>query len=175
MRLLYYALFGLGGLVLQTAIMPRIFPSYSKPGLLLILAVYLGIGERGGAGALLAYLFGLLFDVFAGGELGRYGLLFLLLFFSVRGTIGFFNQENPFLLLFLVACGTLIEAVALVFLDGFFAAGTLWPIVLRAFVPQLLVNSICAGLLLWLVAWLQRRFPRWKIPGMQRLDERYET
>jgi len=175
MRLLFYSLFGLCGLILQTAVLPRILPSHSKPGLLLIFAVYLGIGEKGGSGALLAYVFGLLFDVFAGAEAGRYGLLFLLLYFSVRGTIGFFNPENPFLLLFLVACGTLVEAGALIFLDGFFADGTLWPIVLRGVLPQLLVNIVCAGILMIGITWLQRRFPRLQVPGMQRLDERYES
>ncbi len=175
MRLLFYALFGLMGLVLQAAVLPHLVPLQFKPGLLLILVVYLGISEKAGFGAPLAYLFGLLFDVFAGAEPGRYGLLFLLLYFSVRGTIGFFNPENPLLLLFLVACGTLLESSLLIFLDGFFAAGTLWPIVLRALLPQLLVNVIAAGVLLLSVTWLQRRFPRLRVPGMQRLDERYES
>lgn len=175
MRLLWYALFGLCGLVLQTAIFPRLLPFNSKPGLLLILVVYLGLCEKKINGAVLAYAFGLLFDVFSGIETGRYGLLFLVLYFSVRSTIGFFNPENPFLLLFLVGCGTLIEAGSLIFLDTFFASGNLWQIVLRGLVPQLLLNIFCAGLLMLLVTWLQRRFPRLYVPGMQRLDERYES
>jgi len=175
MRLLFYALFGLFGLILQATLLPRMVPFHFKPGLLLILVVYLGLSEKAGTGAPLAYLFGLLFDVFTGAEPGRYGLLFLLVYFSVRATVGFFDSENPFLLLFLVACGTLLESSLLVFLDLIFASGRLWPIVLRALVPQLLANVVAATALLLVVTWLQRRFPRLRVPGMQRLDERYES
>jgi hypothetical protein len=41
---------------------------------------------------------------------------------------------------------------------------------------QLLMNFICAFVLLRLTVWLQRTFlPRRKLPGLRKLDSRYES
>ncbi|PLY01486.1 MAG: rod shape-determining protein MreD [Desulfuromonas sp.] len=174
MRIAIYFLLGLLFMLFQTVFFPRLFPIYIKPDLLLILVVYLGVNERYGSGGLLAYTFGCLLDVFAGSFMGMYGLTFLILFFTVRGTVSFFNSENPLLLLFLVFCGTLVEA-ALLILFGFMAqAGDLWLIVIRWIVPQVVVNLLVGGLLLFLATRMQRRFPRFQIPGLSRLNEGYD-
>lgn len=175
MRIAVYFSFGLLFLLFQSALFPRLFPLYLKPDLLLILVVYLGLNENYGSGGLLAYMFGCLLDVFAGSFMGMYGLSFLVIFFTVRGTVSFFNPENPLLLLFLVGCGTLFEA-ALLLLLGFLAqAGDLWLIVGRWLLPQVFINLVVAWLLLFFVSWTQRRFPRLVIPGLSRLDKQYES
>jgi len=174
MRISRYLLVGLLCMLFQTALFPRLFPVYLKPDLLLILVVYLGINEEYGSGGLLAYLFGCLLDVFAGSYMGMYGLTFLVIFFTVRGTVSFFNSENPLLLLFLVFCGTLLEAGMLILLGFLAQIGDLWIIVVRWIVPQLLLNLSVAYLILSVITRLQRRYPRLKIPGLSRLDERYE-
>lgn len=174
MRIVFYALFGLACLIIQTAVFPRIIPVQFKPDLMLILIVYLGISEKYGSGGLFAFCIGLLYDVFAGSAFGMYGMVFLLVFFSVRSTIDYFNAENPFLLLFLVACGTVLQAGLLILLGALAEAGALWQIVLQHFPGQLLANTVAAALLILAITYLQKRFPRLVVPGMQRLDERYE-
>jgi len=174
MRILFYLLFGLVGLLIQTAVFPRIFPFYLKPDLILVLIVYIGISEKYSSGGLFSYCFGLLLDVFAGSSLGMYGVVFLLIFFGVRSTICYFNSENPFLLLFLVFCATLFQASLLVLLGAFAEAGALWQIVLHHLPGQLLMNVVAAVLLMLFVTWLQKRFSRLVVPGLQRLDERYD-
>ena len=174
MRIAFYALFGLAGLIIQTAVFPRIIPVQFKPDLILILIVYLAISEKYGSGGLFAFCIGLLYDVFAGSAFGMYGMILLLVFFSVRSTIDYFNAENPFLLLFLVACGTVLQAGLLILLGALAEAGALWQIVLQHFPGQLLANTVAAALLILAITYLQKRFPRLVVPGMQRLDERYE-
>ena len=174
MRILFYALFGLSGLLIQTAVFPRIFPFYLKPDFILILIVYLGISEKYGSGGLFSFGIGLLHDVFAGSAFGLHGMVFLVIFFGVRSTISYFNAENPFLLLFLVFCGTLFQAGLLVLLGTFAEAGALWQIVLQHLPGQLLINVVSATLLMLIVTYLQKRFFRLVVPGMQRLDERYD-
>ncbi len=174
MRVALYFLVGLLFMLFQTVLFPRLFPIYLKPDLLLILVVYLGVNERYLRGGILAYTFGALLDVFAGSFMGMYGMSFLVLFFSVRGAVSYFNAENPLLLLFMVGCGTLIEAAMLILLGFLAQVGDLWLIVVRWIVPQLLVNVLVAYLILALITWLQRRFPQLDVPGLSRLNENYE-
>lgn len=173
-RVLVYAMFGLVSLLIQTSVFPRIFPLQLKPDLILILIVYLGISQKYGSCGVFSFCIGLLYDVFAGSAFGMHGMILLLVVFGIRSMIDFFNAENPFLLLFLVACGTFLQAGLLVLLSTFAETGALWQIVLQHFPGQLLANIIAAALLMLFVTYLQRRFPRLVIPGMQRLDERYE-
>lgn len=174
MRIAFYFLIGLACMLFQTALFPRIFPIYLKPDLLLILVVYLGVNEKYSNGGLLAYILGCLLDVFAGSYFGMYGMTFLILFYSVRGAVSFFNSENPLLLLFMVLCGTILEAAILVLLGFLAQAGDLWLIVLRWVLPQIIINVLMAYLLLLFVTRLQRYFPRLDVPGLNRLDEDYE-
>lgn len=175
MRIVLYFVIGLVFMLIQTVLFPRIFPIYLKPDLLLILVVYLGVNERYLSGGILAYIFGALLDVFAGSFMGMYGMSFLVLFFSVRGAVSYFNSENPLLLLFMVFCGTLIEAAMLILLGFLAQVGDLWLVVMRWILPQLIINVLVAYLLLHLITWLQRRFPRLSFPGLSRLDEDYES
>ena len=173
-RIACYALFGLVGVLIQTSISPRLFPFQFKPDLILILVVYLGISQKYGYSGVLSFCVGLLYDVFAGSSFGLHGMVLVLVVLIIRSTIDYFNAENPFLLLFLVACGTVLQAGLLVLFGTFAEAGALWQIVLQHFPGQLLANVIAALLLMLVVTYLQRRFPRLVVPGMQRLDERYE-
>jgi rod shape-determining protein MreD len=173
-RITFCALFGLISLLIQTAVFPRIFPFHLKPDLVLILIVYLGVSQKYGSCGVFSFCIGLLYDVFAGSTFGLHGMILLLVVLIIRSTIDFFNAENPFLLLFLVACGTVLQAGLLIFLGAFAEAGALWQIVLQHLPGQLLANTVAATLLMLAVTYLQRRFPRLVVPGMQRLDERYE-
>jgi len=176
-RVVAYFLLGLGFLALQSALLPRFLPFETKPDLLLILVIYLGLHEDYLRGAGLSYVLGCLFDVFAGSSPGLYGTAFLATFLAVRGTASQLNTESSILLLFMVFCGSLFQAGILVFPLGFFAdAGSLWSIILRHLPSQVLINLVVAYLLLKVVNRLQKRFfPRSRIPGLRRLDSRYES
>ena len=174
-RVVTYFVIGLFFMLFQTVLFPKVFPIYLKPDLLLVLVVYLGVNERFGPGGVLAYTFGCLLDVFAGSHFGMYGMTFLVIFFSVRGAVSFFNAENPLLLVFMVFCGTLIEAAMLILLGFLARVGDLWLIVVRWIVPQMVLNLLTAYLLLVFLTWVQRRWPRMEIPGIKRLSESYES
>lgn len=174
-RLVVYFPLGYILLVLQTTLLPALLPLHFKPDLLLILVVYLGLGEGYVRGGVLSYLLGCLQDVFAAGYLGLYGLVFLGAFLAVRGVVARLNTESSILLLLLVTIATLLQSALLLFALGFFAeAGALWVIILKGLLPQILLNLLAAFVLIRTAAWLQRRFaPRLRVPGLQRLDRRY--
>ncbi len=176
-RVLTYVGLSLGFLVLQTSLFPRLLPFSLKPDLLLILVIYLGLTEdlvRGGA---LGALVGCLQDVFAGTHLGLYSFVFLVTFLGVRSMADRLNTESSLLLMFVICCGTLLEGGVLIFALGFFAeTGPVWPIVLGRLLPQLALNLAGALVVLRTALWLQKRLGRqsW-IPGLQHLDNRYES
>ncbi len=174
-RVLIYFVAGIVFVVLQTALLPRLMPLHFKPDLLLILVVYLGLNEGYVRGGALSYLLGCLQDVFAAGYPGLYGLAQMVTFLAVRGAVGRLNTESSMLLLLLVAAGTVLQALLLLFSLGFFAdAGALWRIVIRGLALQVALNTAVAFVLIKLVTRLQRRFaPRHHVPGLRRLDRRY--
>ncbi len=170
----YFAL-GYLFMVLQTAVLPWFFPFHFTPDLILVLIVYLGLNEGYLRGSLLAYLLGSLMDVFAGYYLGLYGLALLATFLAVRGAAGRLNTESSMLLLFMVFCGTLVEGLLLIILGSLADAGPLWLLIASRLGPQALLNLVAAWVLLRIAAGVQRRMaPRLQIPGLQRLDSRYE-
>jgi rod shape-determining protein MreD len=105
---LIYLTAGLLALLLQTTVLSHL---PIKPDLILILVVCLGLSNKPVAGAVLAFLFGCLMDVFAGSTLGFFALTKTLVFFftySVKGHL-FFDYQPAKVLLILVSA--LIEAV----------------------------------------------------------------
>ena len=175
-RVAAYFLLGYVFMLLQAGLLPHLIPFGFTPDLLLILIVYLGLNEDYLRGSFLAYLLGCLQDVFSGSSLGLYGMALLATFLTVRGVVGRFNTENSLLLLFMVGCGTFLEGAVLIGLGYFADLDQLWRVILPRLAPQALLNLVVAWLLLLLVTRLQRRLaPRRGIPGLQRLDRRYEA
>ncbi|NIQ95783.1 MAG: rod shape-determining protein MreD [Desulfuromonadales bacterium] len=172
MRLTIYFLLGLLFMLLQTTIIPWVVPALFKPDLLLILVIYIGLGEPLLRGAALTYLLGMLHDVFAGSYLGLYGLVFLVLFLAARGAMRWFDTENSPLLLAMVFFGTLLKGGLVIFVLGLFAdAGQVWPLVLKNLPTQAFASLVAAMLILSGLSRLQRMLgPRWQVPGLQRLD-----
>ena len=174
-RIVVYFLAGYLFMLLQAGLLPHLLPFGFTPDLVLILIVYLGLNEDYLRGSFLAYLLGCLQDVFAGTGLGLYGMALLATFLAVRGVVKRFNAESSLLLLFMVVCGTLLEGAVLIGLGFFADINQLWLVILPRLAPQVLLNLVFAWLLLKLVTGLQRRLsPRRGIPGLQRLDRRYE-
>ena len=174
--LIYLAMAGVA-VVLQTVLLPVLLQGYHKPDLLLILVVYLGLHEESRRGGLLVYLLGWAYDGVAGGFPGLNGFVLFGVFLAVRGIVSRVNTESSPLLLMLVVAGTALQFVMLAFALDFFSQTTgVWSQIAWQMPVQLLLNFIAALVLLRLSVWLQRTFmPRKTLPGLRKLDSRYES
>ncbi len=172
----YLALAGVA-VIVQTVFLPQLLPSGAKPDLLLILVVYMGLHEGPWRGGLLVYLMGWAFDGVAGAFPGLHGFVLLTIFLAVRGIVTRVNTESSPLLLLLVAAGTVLQVTLTTFaLDFFSQTAGVWPQMVWQLPLQLLLNTVAALILLRLSVRLQRTFmPRRKLPGLRKLDSRYES
>lgn len=174
--LIYLAMAGVG-IILQTVLLPLIISGGYKPDLLLILVVYLGLHEGPWRGGLLVYLFGCFYDGVAGVFPGLHGFVLLGIFLAVRAVVTRVNTESSPLLLLLVLAGTVLDSVLTAFaLDFFSHTARIWPQMAWHLPVQLLLNFLAALILLRMTVWLQRTFmPRKDLPGLRKLDRRYES
>lgn len=174
--LVYLAMAGVA-MILQTVLLPLVLPGVYKPDLLLILVIYLGLHEEPWSGGLLVYILGWCYDGMAGAFPGLNGFLLLGIFLAVRGIVTRVNTESSPLLLLLVVVGTVMQtAMAAFALDFFSQAASIWPQMAWQLPVQLLLNFLAALVLLRLTVWLQRTFlPRRALPGLRKLDRRYES
>lgn len=158
-NLFVYLTVGLIFMLLQTTLLPRLLPFSLLPNLLLILTLYLSLSETFGRAMLLCLVLGLLQDSFSSTSLGLYAVVNLAIFFQVRLLTTRLSSENPSLLLLLVAGGTIIQAVLIVFCLTLFAeAGSVLQILLPALPGQLLANLLAATGLLVILLILQPQF-----------------
>jgi rod shape-determining protein MreD len=174
-RIVGYFLCGFFFVLAQTALLPQIFPFFLKPDLLLILIVYLGLNEKYVRGGFLAYIFGLLQDVFTGDYFGLYGFVLLGTFLVVRGVAERLNPESPLLLMLMIGGGTLLHGGLIFFCLGFFTeSGPPAAVFFWSLLPQILLNLAATLLLLQLLPRLQRQLaPRRPIPGLPRLKNHH--
>jgi len=176
-RTLFYLLLAGLAALLQTALLPTFCPDPFKPDLLLLLVVYLGLHEGPWRGGALVYLIGWMYDGVAGVFPGLHGYVLLGIFFAVRATVTRVNTESSRLLLCLVAAGTLLQVLLVLFALEFFQPTVdYWPLLVFDLPVQVLLNVLVAFLVLRLVVRLQRTFsPRSELPGLRKLDSRYES
>ena len=128
-----------------------------KPDLLLLLVISLGLRQTWLTGGTAALLLGILRDCMSGSELGLLGLVFLLLFFTVRAMAEHLNSESPLLLVFLVLTGTLWQSLLLIFIFAFLTeANGYWALLLRQYPLQALVNLAATTAFLMLVGFWRR-------------------
>lgn len=173
--LVYFALAGIA-VVMQTALLPVLLRGDYKPDLILLLVVYLGLHADLWRGGLAVYLMGWLFDGVGGAFPGLFGFVLLAIFLAVRGIVTRVNTESSVLLLLLVMAGTVLQAAVVSFALDFFRpdVGVLSRIAWQLPI-QLLLNFVAAFIVLKLAVWLQRTFlPRSNLPGLRKLDSRYE-
>ncbi|MDT8441745.1 MAG: rod shape-determining protein MreD [Desulfuromonadales bacterium] len=170
-------LFAGTAIVLQAGFLPSLLPGYAKPDLLLILVVYLGLHERPWRGGALVYGIGWGYDCFAGHFPGLHGFVLLALFLAVRAIVTRVNTESSVLLLALVLTGTVLQGVLVAFaLDFFHRTQQVWSLILLQLPWQVILNLLSAYILLHVTLWLQRTFlPRSTLPGLRKLDSRYDS
>jgi rod shape-determining protein MreD len=159
-------------LVLQTALLPHLLLFGLKPDLLLPLVVRIGMREGELRGGLLAYGLGCLEDVYTGTFLGLNGAALLLVFLTVRGNAHRLNTDNSLLVLFLVGCGTLLQAAVQFFALGFFLEGASYGGPILGLLPLQLLANLAGALLLQLAVRPGRR-PSRRPGGWRRLERRH--
>lgn len=174
--LVYFALAGVA-VVLQTTLFPVLLQGYFKPDLILILVIYMGLHKGPWKGGLLVYLLGTFFDGVSGAFPGLNGFVLLTIFLSVRAVVTRVNAESSVLILMLVMVGTVMQSILVAFAVDFFATGVrIWPQIAWQLPIQILMNFMAAFILLRFTVWLQRTFlPRKDLPGLRKLDSRYES
>jgi hypothetical protein len=113
----------------------------------------------------------------AGAFPGLNGFILLGIFLAVRGIVTRVNTESSPLLLLLVTAGTVLQSSLVAFaLDFFSQTASIWPQMVWHLPTQLLLNFMAALVLLRFTVWLQRTFvPRGNLPGLRKLDSRYES
>jgi rod shape-determining protein MreD len=148
MQLLLYVGLAWLALLLQTVLLPPLFPGDIKPDLLLLLTIWIGLRETPWRGGALVYGLGWLYDVYAGTYPGLHGFVLLTVFLTVCGMATRLNTDSLFLVWCLVGGGTLLQGALTVFALEFFAdTERFWAIMLRC-LPAQLVYNLLAGYLL---------------------------
>ena len=93
--------------VLQTSVLPFHVASPFKPDLLLVAMVYLALRSPAASGALLAWLLGLIKDVFSGLYLGLNAFSFLIIFLVISSISDLLYAESGELFVVTVSAATL--------------------------------------------------------------------
>jgi rod shape-determining protein MreD len=137
----------LGAVVLQTSVLPVYVDSLFKPDLLLVIMVVLALRASYGTGVPLAWLLGLLKDVFSGLYLGLNAFSFLIVFLVIKSVADRLYAESGFLYVITVSAATLASAaVNLVLLLLFTNTSTIAYSMVSGLLPHLLFNAFAASL-----------------------------
>ena len=133
--------------IFQTAVLPIHLATPFKPDLLLIIMVYLALRSSFELGAPLAWLLGLLKDVFSGLYLGLNAFSFLLVFLVIKSVADRLYAESGLLFVVTVVVATLVSVTGNLLLLLMFTQtpGIAYSMV-AGFIPHLLVNSFAASL-----------------------------
>lgn len=144
---LILVLFTMAAVVLQGSFLPLFVVELFKPDLLLIIMVMLALRLPYGPGMPLAWMLGMIKDVFSGLYLGLNGFTFLLIFLLIKSVADRLYAESGFLFVITVCGATLVcEFVNLMLLLMFTDTPNLLPPVVFGFFPHLLVNAFSASL-----------------------------
>jgi rod shape-determining protein MreD len=133
--------------VLQTSILPVHIASPFKPDLLLIAMVYLALRGSIETGALLAWLLGIIKDVFSGLYLGLNAFSFLLIFLVIKSISDLLYAESSELFVVTVSAATLacVTANLLLLIMLTYTPGISYSMA-AGLLPHLLANAFAASL-----------------------------
>ncbi|NJC88378.1 MAG: rod shape-determining protein MreD [Desulfuromonas sp.] len=147
MRVLLYLGLAWLALLLQTVLLPPLFPGGVKPDLILLLAIWIGLREPPLKGGALVYGLGWLYDAYAGVYPGLHGFVLLAIFLTVCGMATRLNTESLPLLWCLVGGGTLMHAALTAFaLEFFVDVDRFWALIIASLPAQLLYNLLAGYL-----------------------------
>jgi len=133
--------------VLQTSVLPIHVATPFKPDLLLVAMVYLALRGSSASGALLAWLLGLVKDVFSGLYLGLNAFSFLIIFLVIKSISDLLYAESSELFVVTVTAASLacvtLDLLMLLMLTS--TPGILYSMS-AGLLPHLLVNAFAASL-----------------------------
>ncbi|MDD2540270.1 MAG: rod shape-determining protein MreD [Desulfuromonadaceae bacterium] len=137
----------LASLVIQVSLLPVFIRPPFKPDLLLVIMVFLALRESFEVGAPLAWLLGLLNDVFSGLYLGLNAATFLISFFVIKSVSDRLYADSAILFVLTVAGVTLAGFTVNLLLVVMFtdSSGIAYSMFSDIF-PRLLVNAFIASL-----------------------------
>lgn len=136
-------------LLLQVTLLTSWFESPFRPNLLIGFVVYLGLRENARRWGVLVFALGLLNDCYSGIYPGLTAFSWLLVFFLLQEASGRLYTDSRLLLVMAVFAATVFSAmVDLLLLMLFSAADGIYPSLFAALIPQGLVNSLSALLLM---------------------------
>jgi len=139
--------------VFQASVLPIHIDTPFKPDLLLIIMAYLALRGSFELGTPMAWLLGLLKDIFSGLYLGLNAFSFLLVFLVIKSVADRLYAESGFLFVVTVVVATLISAtVNLLLLLMFTDTPGIAYSMFAGLIPHLLVNSFAASLVALLPA-----------------------
>lgn len=133
--------------VLQTSVLPFHVAGPFKPDLLLVAMVYLALRGPVASGALMAWLLGVVKDVFSGLYLGLNAFSFLLIFLVIKSISDLLYAESSELFVVTVSAATLAcVAVDLILLIMFTSNTGISYSMSVGLLPHLLANAFAASL-----------------------------
>lgn len=137
----------ISAVLLQTTVLPVHIATPFKPDLLLIIMVYLALRGTFRSGAPLAWLMGLLKDVFSGLYLGLNAFTFLLIFLVIKNAADRLYAESSFLFVVTVSVATLASVTAnLLLLLMFTQTPGIAYSMTAGIIPHILTNAFAASL-----------------------------
>jgi rod shape-determining protein MreD len=144
---LIFFLATLAAVVLQASLLPLYVVELFKPDLLLIIMVVLALRLPYGLGMPLAWLLGMVKDVFSGLYLGLNGFTFLIIFLLIKSVADRLYAESGLLFVITVCGATLVcVCINLLLLVMFTDSHNLLYPMASGLVPHLLVNAFSASL-----------------------------
>lgn len=133
--------------VVETSVLPMHIATSFKPDLLLIAMVYLALRGSIESGVFLAWVLGLIKDVFSGLYLGLNAFTFLLIFLVIKSISDLLYAESSELFVVTVSAATLACVAAdLILLIMFTSTPGITYSMTASLLPHLLANAFVASL-----------------------------
>jgi rod shape-determining protein MreD len=143
--------------LIQTSVFPLFFSPGWRPSLILLLVLYIGVREHSSMAVISGLFLGAMQDSFSGHTVGLYVTVYLAILLIVRALSEHLNVESTPLLLGLVVAGTAVQNLLLWFsLTIFTETSAIFSLLLTTAPRQVIVNVLCAIVLLALLSMLRR-------------------
>ncbi len=147
-RALFFLIVIIFSIVIQTSVLPVYIDGLFKPDLLLILMVFISLRYQNvPGGALIAWLLGLLKDLFSGLYTGLNAFAFLAIYLVIKHIADRLYTESPLLFVITITAASLAAAgLNLLLLLVFDQSHGIFYSMYPGIIPHLLVNAFAASL-----------------------------
>ena len=148
MSTLLLALAIAAAVVLQASVLPAYLDFHFRPDLLLIITVFVALRGSFQSGTPLAWILGLLKDVFSGLYLGLNAFTFLIIFLVIKSVSDRLYAESGFLFVVTVVAATLVCIIGnFLLLLMFTKTQGIAYSMSSALIPNLMINAFAASLI----------------------------